>query len=400
MVIVLGKTVYIVGAGASRDGGIPLTREILQVGYQLVNDLSERLNQKYEEARRRKEKGEPEFKLVSADKLDFLDYLNFNHLYTFKKVYSFLDNTLHWNKDPSHLPNIKELWGILEIATERHANFEYAANETTMTSREIKKALTSLINYVLWGCKVSDEPKWHVTYTYPKSNSYEGFVKRLPKERTIISLNYDTWLDKAIRTANLPVDYGSDFIPYEPEDIKLREEKKSETVLLLKPHGSFNWLYCPTCNLIEDFGHIHVSHIPIEQTPYREIDADLLCKYDRTMREAVMVPPSLVKRYGINPHLDIIWRRMAEELKTAEKVVFIGYSFRGADIHIKYILFQSILINKHNFWGNEFSITVVNRSDEAIKEYERWFGKGKIYPLKKTFSEYVEQYMPLDGKQS
>lgn len=388
----VGKTVYVLGAGASRDGGIPLTSEILKAGYQLVNDLSRRLARKAEESRKREERGEPSFRFVKASELDFLDYLNYSHLATFNKVYHFLESVLHWDKDPSNLPNIEELWGILEIASERHANFEYAANERTTTILEIKQALTSLINYVLWGCRVSDEPKWHVTYTYSKLNPYENFVKKLPKERTIISLNYDTWLDMAIRNANLPIDYGSNFIPYQPEDIKLRKEKGPETVLLLKPHGSFNWLYCPTCNLIEDFGLFHISHVPIEQSPYHEVDADLPCKYCRTMREAVIVPPSLIKRYD-NPHLDTIWRRMAEELKIAEQVVFIGYSFRGADIHIKYVIMQSLSINKHKLWGDKFSITVVNRSDQAIKEYERWFGKGKIQSLTKKFSEYVEQDM-------
>jgi len=388
----VGKTIYVFGAGASRDGGIPLTNEILKVGYRLIDDLSKRLEEKADESRKRKEKGEPSFRLVKASELDFLDYLNNNHLYIFKKVYDFLENVLHWDKDPSNLPNIEELWGILEIAGEKHANFEYAANEHTTTSLEIKKALTSLINYVLWGCRVSDEPEWNVTYTHSPSNPYENFVKKLPKERTIISLNYDTWLDTAIRNANLPIDYGSDFIPYQPEDIKLRREKSSETVLLLKPHGSFNWLYCPTCNLIEDFGLFHVSHVPIEQNPYHEVDADLPCKYCRTLREAVIVPPSLVKRYD-NPHLENVSRRMAEELKIAEKVVFIGYSFSGADIHIKYVIMQSLSINKHKLWGDKFSVTVVNRSDQAIEEYERWFGKGKVESLKKKFSDYIEQDM-------
>jgi hypothetical protein len=388
----VGKTVYILGAGASHDGGIPLTSEILKVGYQLVNDLSERLAKKTEEARIRREKGEPAFKLVSAAELDFLDSLDYGHLFTFSKVYDFLEHVLHWNKDPLNLPNIEELWGILEIASEKHANFEYAANERSNTSLEIKKALTALINYVLWGCSVSDSPQWHVIYKYPKSNPYDDFVKNLPKERTVITLNYDTWLDTAIRSANLPIDYGSDFIPYEPEDVKLKEEKSSEAVLLLKPHGSFNWLYCPTCNLIEDFGLFHVSHIPIEQGPYHEIDSDLPCQYDRTMREAVIIPPSLVKRYD-NPHLNNIWRRMAEELKIAEKIVFIGYSFSGADIHIKYEITQSLSVNKNRLHGKGFSITVVNRKDETIKEYERWFGEGKIRGLTKTFSQYIAQDM-------
>ena len=384
----MGKTVYILGAGASRDGGVPLTKEILRVGDHLAKDLSKRLEKKAEEARRRKEKGEPSFRLVSAGELDFLDYLTYSHLYAFNKIYDFLRWVFHWDGDPSNLPDIEELWGILEMASENHANFGYG----TITSSDIKKALMALINYVLWGCRISDTPDWHVVYTHPQPNPYENFVKKLPEERTIISLNYDTWLDMAIRAANLPIDYGSNFIPYQPEDIELREKKGSETVLLLKPHGSFNWLYCPTCNQIEDFGLIHVSHIPIEQSPYGEIDVDLPCRYDKTLREAVIVPPSLIKKYR-NSHLDIIWQKMSNELKTAEKIVFIGYSFRGADIRVKYAITQSLSVNHNRLYGDRLSITVVNRSDKAIKEYEPWFGKDEMNVLQNTFSEFVENEM-------
>lgn len=91
----VGKTVYVLGAGASRDGGIPLTSEILKVGYQLVNDLSKRLSERAEESRKREERGEPSFKLVKASDLDFPDYLNNSHLFTFQKVYGFLESVLH-----------------------------------------------------------------------------------------------------------------------------------------------------------------------------------------------------------------------------------------------------------------------------------------------------------------
>lgn len=384
----LNKTIYVLGAGASRDGGIPLTKEILRVGYQLCSDLSKRLGEKSIEYLS-KEKQEQDKKIVSAKDHDFLDYLNYKHLSNFKKVYNFFEWVLHWNHDPEYLPDIEELWGILEIASERNANFGYGRT----TSLEIKNALKSLMNYVLWGCRICDEPEWHIVYTIPTSNHYEDFVKKLPKERGIISLNYDVMIDMAIRKANLPIDYGSDFIPFHLEDIKLREKKRSETVLLLKPHGSFNWLYCPTCNRIEDFGPFHVSNISDEQSPYEEIDADLPCKYDQTLRQPAIVPPSLIKEYS-NPHLEKIWQRTSEELKKAKKIVFIGYSLRGADIYIKYLMRQCLSVNYHEMYEKQgVLITVVNKSKESIKEYERWFGKNKMEAFEGTFSDYVEKQM-------
>lgn len=381
------KTIYVIGAGASRDGGIPLTSEILRVGYELIEEYWRRFNEKLSELSEMKKKGHKTM-LVSADTLNFLDYLHESQALNFNTVYSFLKSVLGWNGEPEYLPKIEELWGILEIASERNANFGYGGQ----TSLEIKNTLLQLMYYVLWGCRVYDKPAWHVDYTFG-SNPYENFVKKLPKERTIISLNYDIQLDMAIRKAKLPIDYGSNFIPFHPKDIVLRNNKASKTVLLLKPHGSFNWLYCPTCNRIEDFGLFHMSQIPGEQIPYSKTDADLPCKYDQTLRKAVIVPPSLIKEYS-NPHLENIWQRMAEELKNAKRIVFIGYSLSGADISVKYFLKQSLSVNYYEMYDRDaFSIIVVNTSKEAIKEYARWFGKDKIEVINDKFSKYVLENM-------
>ena len=85
---------------------------------------------------------------------------------------------------------------------------------------------------------------------------------------------------------------------------------------------------------------------------------------------------------------------MAEELKIAKKIVFIGYSLSGADISVKYFLKQSLSVNYYEMYDrNAFSITVVNTSKEAIKEYERWFGKDKIEVFNDRFSKYVIENM-------
>lgn len=382
----MSKHVFVLGAGASRDGGIPLTSEILKVGWVLLKDLSERLTEKHKEALKRKAKGEPPIKFVPASELDFLDFLGYQHQSTFQSIYTFLEQEFGWDNDLNNIPNIEELWGILDIATQTHANFGLTK------SSDVKRALDLLTQYVLMGCRVEDEPKWHVVYIHRETNPYSAFVKKLPTNSTVISLNYDTWLDSAIRSAGKPIDYGSNFIPYQPEDLEIREKKKHETVELLKLHGSFNWLYCPTCNSIEDFGPFHVSNISAEQVDLWNVDADLPCRYDRTLREPVIVPPSLIKVYS-NIHLTNIWRRAEEALHEADQITFIGYSFRGADIHVKYLFKQNISINPNVFMKGKSIVAVVNHSDDAIKTYQQWFGSGMAKTFKMDFSDYVDKEM-------
>lgn len=111
------KTLYILGAGASRDSGIPLTSEILRVGYELIQDSSKRLAERFAKMDIKEES--PTLKLSPIlDSSNFLDYLNPIEISKLEKVYNFLRDVLGWNGDPDYLPEIEELWGILEIANQ------------------------------------------------------------------------------------------------------------------------------------------------------------------------------------------------------------------------------------------------------------------------------------------
>jgi len=46
------------------------------------------------------------------------------------------------------------------------------------------------------------------------------------------------------------LDYGIDFVNFERIN-DWKRPHKNKAVVLLKIHGSLNWLYCPTCNHIE-----------------------------------------------------------------------------------------------------------------------------------------------------
>ncbi|MCD6494328.1 MAG: hypothetical protein J7K36_11175 [Archaeoglobaceae archaeon] len=46
------------------------------------------------------------------------------------------------------------------------------------------------------------------------------------------------------------LDYGIEFINFNRANDWKRSDK-NKSALLLKIHGSLNWLYCPTCNQME-----------------------------------------------------------------------------------------------------------------------------------------------------
>ena len=95
----------------------------------------------------------------------------------------------------------------------------------------------------------------------------------------------------------------------------------SRYYLILKLHGSANWVYCKNCS------HSYPTN------NYSGLDALLgkikchNCKKKKL--EPILIPPTLYKDYQDQERGGMIqglWSKANEELYTADNVVFIGFS--------------------------------------------------------------------------
>ena len=92
-----------------------------------------------------------------------------------------------------------------------------------------------------------------------------------------------------------------------------------------------------------------------------------------------------------NVFLSGIWNRTDIALRKVDHIIFCGYSFPDADIHIKYLL-KRAQTNR----DNKLRFTVINQhpqktADERTEEiyrYERFLGGGVDY-TKKSFGEFA-----------
>ena len=103
-------------------------------------------------------------------------------------------------------------------------------------------------------------------------------------------------------------------------------------MLLFKPHGSLNWLFCPTCNELEI--------TPKEKGVVTRLISDFrnaACPHCGSVYSPLIVPPSFYKDLN-NVFLSSIWNRTDVALRQVKHIIFCGYSFPDADIHIKYLL--------------------------------------------------------------
>jgi hypothetical protein len=201
-----------------------------------------------------------------------------------------------------------------------------------------------------------------------------------------VSTNYDILIDNALTEeyAHADLDYGVEFRNFDwPDDWK--RPRPGRNVLLCKPHGSLNWLFCPTCNELEI--------TPKEKGVVTRLIskyADKKCSECGSIFSPMIVPPTFYKDLN-NVFLSSIWNRTDIALRKVKHIIFCGYSFPDADIHIKYLL-KRAQTNRDQL----LTVTVINNhagkdpelADQEKKRYRRFLGEQVDYTTL-SFGEFV-----------
>jgi hypothetical protein len=212
-----------------------------------------------------------------------------------------------------------------------------------------------------------------------------------------VSTNYDILIDNALTEEpgeGFDLDYGIEFRNFDPSfigDNRWRRPDPNNCVQLFKPHGSLNWLFCPTCNEIEitpkEKGVVTRAMISeVSTTP---------CYRCRGAFSPLIVPPTFYKDLN-NVFLSTIWNRTDIAVRKVKHIIFCGYSFPDADIHIKYLL-KRAQTNR----DDDLTFTLINHHagkdpdlvDQEKYRYERFLGKNVNYTLK-SFQDFCNN--PFD----
>jgi SIR2-like domain len=207
------------------------------------------------------------------------------------------------------------------------------------------------------------------------------------KKVVFVSTNYDILIDNALTEQyrnGVDLDYGIEFRNFDRSDDWIRPVLKRR-VGLFKPHGSLNWLFCATCNEIEI--------TPKEKGVVTRLIsgfANEACSLCGSVYSPLIVPPTFYKDLN-NVFLSSIWNRTDIALRGVKHIIFCGYSFPDADIHIKYLL-KRAQTNRNR----PLKITVINnhngkKQDDARREedrYKRFLGE-KVNYTAKSFENFV-----------
>jgi hypothetical protein len=221
-------------------------------------------------------------------------------------------------------PTFEEVLGLTDLAILRKEGFRRfdSDNQTTKSGRLrfIAQHLVFLVAKVL-DLKLQDGTGLHrdLVEALRKAKRLRGTV--------FVSTNYDILIDNALaeeRDHDTDLDYGVDFRNFDrPDDWDRPALDRS--VRLFKPHGSLNWLFCPTCNELVLTPNEKGVVTRLSITTLR----DKTCDVCESVYVPLIVPPTFYKDMN-NAFLSAIWNRADVTLRKVKHIVFCGYSYRLA----------------------------------------------------------------------
>jgi NAD-dependent SIR2 family protein deacetylase len=339
------STVFIFGAGASYGSGVPLQADLIP---QLMS--------------------ESDAHLVNSDVAN--------------RVRKFIRS----NFDPvGKFPSLEEVFGLITfcLSNDHSLSSDWGAKELLTVRGDLIKVLHYLISR-------------HTS----NSEDFQLFWKKIANENAsigVITTNYDTLIDEAF-DAIYPgylIDYGIDLVnhrhpttvhPFDwwldatkPQEVNGR--KPSQRVKLLKIHGSLNWKYCSTCGQVALTPWQHEFNLKRDSfESFYEFNAHS-CSFDQTPLQSLLQPPSHIKTQS-NYIFNRLYDQAAYMLGSAKRLVFVGYSFPEADVHIRALI-------KRTF-ARSGEVVVINKSRAVDLRHRYQSLANSVIYRERTFSQFVK----------
>lgn len=283
---------------------------------------------------------------------DLLDFM-FN--------YKFEDNRFQ-----SSAENLIEMFGknpnIEDLISEIEARLENLADAKTDDDRMMRIILRDALTHIAQMLR-----EWFYVLHDSPANLYAQFADRIAKSGdTVITFNYDDSLDRELKRAgkwDLSHGYG---FPLGNTDTK-------SEVLLLKLHGSVNWLLSifggitsggpfqvsPSMGALG--GSPVITERDIKYLGYSEFSGRVFTGGGVAMKNVIL--PGRCKQFFVETSSgrelewfwNHLWNQAGYALRKAEKVVICGYSMPQADVRARNLLLKQT--------NKKASITVVSGGD-------------------------------------
>jgi hypothetical protein len=284
--------------------------------------------------------------------------------------------------DRTDFPTFEEVLGILEIAGSQDDSFRawpgvHLINNGTSRIQHIHDILVFLIAEILHE-KLGRTGKLHRQLV--RSLERAGWLD----SAAFISFNYDILIDNGLLDER-----GADGFDYSVPFVNQNQPAgRRRPTPLFKLHGSLNWLYCSTCRDLQVTPH-EKGVMRLKWEPEKAV-----CQRCENPRSPIVIPPTFFKVLS-NLLLRNIWDEAERECLSARRLVFCGYSFPDADIHVRYLL-KRMEVNG----GTTPEVFVVNNHpgkastmiDQERWRYQRFFiNKRSVHYTNLSFEDFTEE---------
>ncbi len=337
------RNVFVLGAGFSADAGAPVMSNFLQRAKSLLDD--------------------PQSGLGEFDRG------------AFTRVFQFLrELRAAQAKLTLDLENIEHLFGLAEMDLEFGGRNRgaFRGDLIFLILRTLERSIRADLPRSGGIVTKEGEQRWSrgVAANYGElfaalaSRRWLGGAYGIPQDGlcldTIITMNYDCFLDDALARLGVRPDYELPEATYPREWMGLPYR-----INLLKLHGSANWLRCgsESCK-----GRVYISgEEPAGRLEYFYGRACQECRQQQV--EPVIVPPTWAK----GSHREVfgpIWTRALRALRQAGRIFIIGYSMPDTDAFFQYMLGLALATNE-----DIDQVFIVNSNPEIKQKFGRLFNQ-------------------------
>jgi len=303
-------------------------------------------------------------------------------------------------------PQLETIFSYIDYFIDNNIslNVEYSLN----TLQSLKESLIKVI-YFITSKSIHTPLTRHGRETEgrDKDSIYSKFweeAKKTNRNFSVITTNYDNQIDDAFDMWLYPkyglIDYCIDFLNYTKEKfigydwwvnprepIPDWEDCNPIPIKLIKIHGSLNWKFCHCCSqtvLTPWTKHIDLNTGELHKFDPAwgfEIKNVTTCPRDGHPLSTLIVPPTHNKTLK-HPVIQNLLYEAQKEIRLTKKVVFVGYSFPEADIHIKAIFDKNL--------QEDVEILVVNPFLSKESKYSYKSLSSKVEFIETGFNEALE----------
>jgi hypothetical protein len=341
------------------------------------------------------------------------DYFRLVHGVGKEELEGCLRNPSEWS------PGIVEVLTLLDLAISENASFGHLPSKGQFEPREfsgnrLRRVHRSIVGAIASGLGVNMTPKVGSSDA-DGLDAYRKLIASSAPDSAILTTNWDSVIDRLIwdvdpeslhtwqprlrRVVYSPI--AETIVRYDGTPIVWENESTLPKTMLIKLHGSVNWLYCPRCNRLIISPVLDLA----PESPSRGhglgdshwIDRTCWCEAEA---EALIVTPSFSKSYN-NVQLRAIWREGLHALAHASEWTFVGYSLPVDDFAVRALITRALVWKRSEGlplnavrvygWANE----KVRDTAEALARSPNSARGDKIPEAIRNFVELAARYRAI-----